>query len=563
MPMTRRRARGARGGIRAAAAATGVLAPLAALLVAIPAGRALAAPTQESIFEDDTHVLADPVDTLAGLRMLGAERVRVAVRWQLIAPNPSSRRRPHFNASDPGAYPAAKWAVWDTVVRAAKQDGMGLNFDLLGGAPLWATGPGAPKDKPYPSWEPSASEFGSFVRAVATRYSGNYDPVLKRIAPGDPGDLPRVGYWSIWNEPDYGPSLAPQGVPGNLKVENSPRMYRGLLDAGWSALRATGHGHDTVLIGELAPRGESYWGVFSGMKPLTFMRALYCVDSRYHELRGSAAAIRGCPATAAGSRRFRAAHPALFQATGVADHPYMRWYPPNREAQPDPNYSTLGEIRLFERALDHLVRVYGSGTRFPIYDTEFGYITSPPKHRNQYPWLPVATAADYLNWAEYIHWHDPRIESYNQFLLEDPLPALSSNDWGGFASGIETYHGAPKPTYDAWRMPLYLPVTSTRAGHGLEVWGCARPSHYAILDTGLPETLGVQFQPTGGGAFTTVYTATVTRASDCYFDARVAFPASGTVRLAWTYPSLDPGLGNFDPASPRTVYSRSVQITVH
>src|SRR5437588_179799 len=120
---------------------------------------------------------------------------------------------------------------------------------------------------------------GTFARALAIRYSGSYNPRLKRIAPPDRADLPRVTFWSIWNEPDYGPSLAPQGAPGNLRVENSPRMYRNLLDAAWSALQRTGHGRDKGLFGELAPRGMNYWGVFSGMKPRVLVRALYCVDS--------------------------------------------------------------------------------------------------------------------------------------------------------------------------------------------------------------------------------------------------------------------------------------------
>src|SRR5436309_3285928 len=83
--------------------------------------------------------------------------------------------------------------------------------------------PGRPSGNSNPHWEPSPAEFGAFVRAVATRYSGSYDPVQERLAPGDPDDLPRVSFWSIWNEPDYGPSLAPQGVPGDRTVENSPR----------------------------------------------------------------------------------------------------------------------------------------------------------------------------------------------------------------------------------------------------------------------------------------------------------------------------------------------------
>ena len=37
-------------------------------------------------------------------------------------------------------------------------------------------------------------------------------------------------------------------------------------------------------------------------------------------------------------------------------------------------------------------------------------------------WAAVspALAASYLNWAEYLTWRDPRIRSYDQYLLIDP-----------------------------------------------------------------------------------------------------------------------------------------------
>jgi hypothetical protein len=322
------------------------------------------------------------------------------------------------------------------------------------------------------------------------------------------------------------------------------------------------------MFGEVAPRGENKWGVFSGMKPLVFFRSLYCVDSHYRPLRGGAATVRGCPATPAGSARFRSAHPALFDATGVSDHPYMRWYPPNREQKPDPDYTSLGEIGRLEGALGRLQRVYGSRAVLPIYNTEFGYITTPPKHDSQlepngqrYPWVTQKTAALYLNWAEFLSWRDHRIASFAQYLLYDPLPALKSNDCGSFASGLFNWGPSqvPKPTYFAWRMPLYLPVTTATSGRSLEVWGCVRPAPYAVADTGQPQTAQIQFAPASGSPYTTIATATINSTDNCYFDMRVQFPSSGTVRVAWQYPAGDPQLGNFSRAS--TVYSRSVAVT--
>jgi hypothetical protein len=532
---------------------------LACAVAAIGAVPANASHGQEAIFQDSTQLFSDPVGTLSRLRLLGVTRLRLFVPWEDIAPQPGSHRRPRgFRSSDPKSYPARNWTIWDDVIADAQADGIAIDLDVGGGAPLWATGPGAPTGKPHPDWEPSPREFGAFVHAIGIRYSGSYDPKTHKSKSGDPNDLPGVRFWSIWNEPDYGPSLAPQGVPGNITIENSPRLYRGLVDAAWTALHQTGHAHDTILFGELAPRGYDQWGIFSGMKPLVFLRALYCVDSHYRELRGTAAALRGCPTTTAGSRGFRAAHPALFGAAGFADHPYTRWYPPNVEAQPDPDYSSLPEISGLERALDRLNRVYGSNTRFPIWNTEYGYITSPPKHDTKYPWVSPATAAYYLNWAEYISWRNPRIQSTMQYLLADPLPALSSNDWGGFASGLLTFKGRQKATYSAYRLPLYLPVTSERHGQGLEVWGCARPAHYASMDTGgASQVVQIQFQHGSRGPFTTLSSVTITDPHG-YFDTHVSFPASGTVRLVWTYPADDPLL-----APGYTANSRHVQVTVH
>jgi hypothetical protein len=537
------------------------LLALPLLLIAIPAGRALASSSQISIIQDDARLDRDPAGTLARARLLGANVMRVSVYWDWIAPDPGSTKMPRgFNPYDPSAYSQIAWRLWDNIAIDAHQDGIRVDFDLIGGAPRWAQGPGRPAGNQNQNWEPSASAFAAFVHAIGVRYSGNYTPA------GASSPLPRVNFWTIWNEPDYGPSLAPQGVPGDLTVENSPRMYRNLLDAGWSSLLGTGHGTstDTIAWGELAPRGENFWGVFSGMKPLTFLRALYCVDSSYRPLQGSAARIRGCPTTRAASRRFRAQNPALFEASGVTDHPYMRWYPPNHELNPDPtnhspttDYSSLGVIGNLTRALDRLQQVYGSGKRFPIYDTEFGYITSPPK-RSPDPtssvkvfYLSPATAADYINWAEYLSWRNPRLASFDQYLMWDPLRPTRSNDYGGFASGLLSWTGAQKATYYAWRLPLYLPVTTGRRGHALEVWGCVRPAQFGLLDSRSPQTAQIQFAPNGSGTYGTVETVTIR--ANCYFDVHITFPSSGTVRLVYTYPAGDLQLGNGAEVVSRTV----------
>jgi hypothetical protein len=210
-----------------------------------------------------------------------------------------------------------------------------------------------------------------------------------------------------------------------------------------------------------------------------------------------------------------------------------------------------------------LQRIYGSGKRFPIYNNEYGYITNPPNHSSA-RFVSPSTAAYYDNWAEYLSWRNSRIANSMQFLLYDPNPTKNVPEYGGFASGLIFYGGARKPGYNAYRLPLFLPVTSAKRGRSLEVWGCLRPAHFARLDTaGTPQQVQIQFQRGSSGGFTTLRTVTVTNTRG-YFDLRITFPASGSVRLAWSYPPGDPLLtpSLITPGDADTVYSRTVTVKV-
>jgi hypothetical protein len=535
------------------------LLPLFALLTlaALHAAPASASVTQESLFQDDNQLKANPAGTMQTLRDLGVQRVRVNLTWSTVAPAANSTHRPkRFNAVDPAAYARAAWAPYDAIVSAGKTYGVEIDFTIDGPAPLWATGSGVPRGTSgyfRGAWQPSAREFGYFVRAVGTRYSGSYKPRGSSTA------LPRVNFFSVWNEPNYGYDIAPQGIGSNQSIPNSPHVYRNLLDAAWSALRSTGHTTrtDRILFGEVTPHGVNSWGVFSNMKPLIFLRSLYCVDSAYRPLRGSIAAAEGCPTTASGTRSFRRQHPALFGASGFADHPYEQASAPNTPthlcgsklcvgAPSDPDFADLPEIPRLERTLDRLNGVYGSRTRFPVWNTEYGFRTKPPD-----PNLGVsqATAATYLNWAEYLSYRQPRLYSYSQYqLVDSPPPAF-------FDTGLVNPDGSHKPGYDAYRMPLYVPTTSTTAGRQIEIWGGVRPAGYARLDTGKAQTVQIKFQRGSSGAWQTIDTVAIAN-SKGYVDVHLALPAGGSVRLAWSYPAGDALLGS------GTVYSRTVSVTI-
>ncbi|MGH3992899.1 MAG: hypothetical protein ACRDSN_10610, partial [Pseudonocardiaceae bacterium] len=323
---------------------------LAALLVTIGAAAGLALPSaasasasQESIFMDDSELVfgsGEKVEaTFSILRSLGVDRARVSVLWRLLAPAPTGRTRPSFGAggaSDPAAYPAAAWDRYDRIVNAARRYGIELLFTVTAPGPYWASSDPAREEAML---DPSPSDFGAFVTAVGRRYSGTYPderptpaprpgglPFLFPPPPPDeppPTILPRVSMWSIWNEPNQPGWLRPQAQRvGARNIPASPRVYRGLQDAGYSGLVASGHGADGILLAETAPRGALRLSSATPMRPLLFIRELYCLNKRLKPYTGAPARRRGCPADAAGRRRFVADHPGLFRSTGWAHHPY-------------------------------------------------------------------------------------------------------------------------------------------------------------------------------------------------------------------------------------------------
>jgi hypothetical protein len=116
--------------------------------------------------------------------------------------------------------------------------------------------------------------------------------------------------------------------------------------------------------------------------------------------------------------------------------------------------------------------------------------------------------------------------------------------------------GKPKATYYAYRLPLYMPETSLRGRSSAEVWGSARPAHFMALDGDGPQTVAIQLQADGQGAYKTIRTINV----GGYFDVRIPFTKSGNLRLAYTYPASDPLL----PVgfAGTTAYSRTVRVKV-
>jgi hypothetical protein len=498
---------------------------LAAVLALTPAA-ALGDATQSSVFQDDQYLVYSPtgvvVRTLGVLQALGVQVLRVNLQWANVAPDPLSRHMPRgFDATDPGAYPAGNWAPYDRLAYLAPLFGMQVEFNLTAPGPLWAMAAHPPTSRAANHWEPNPGAFLKFVYAVGTRYSGR------------PYGEPAVSTWSIWNEPNQPGWLAPQSlrVRGRM-VPQSPRLYRELADAAYIGLYASGHGADTILIGETAPEGyDTTAGFYTAMTPLPFLRGVYCVDRRLRPLRGSAAKALGCP-TKGPRAAFVKSHPALFDATGYAHHPYFFFHAPGYRS-PDPNFVPIANLGRLERFLDGALRAYGVHRRLPIYFTEYGYQTRPP---DPFQVVTLAQQAAYLNEADYMAWRDPRVRSVAQFLLYDAAPDARYRPsqfkyWDTFQTGLAYANGKPKPSLYAYQIPIWVPQTRVRRGGRVFVWGQVRPADR--LDS--PQQVAIQWRGQRGQYRTIAHATTAPFTG--YLTARVRLPGSGYVKLAWTAPS--------------------------
>ena len=223
------------------------------------------------------------------------------------------------------------------------------------------------------------------------------------------------------------------------------------------------------------------------MTPLRFLRALYCVDSDLRPLRGSEACQRGCPAAppaqpASRPPTRRCSRPPALPCT-LTRSPRCR---PTCGSPNEPDYAELAAMPTCSR---RSTAFSAHTARHPIPDlVDRVRLHHQPAQRSVHG--HACPAAYYLNWSEYLTWQDPRIRSYDQYLLTDPSASTCSRP--GCAP-----HGKPKPTFAAYRMPLYLPVTrpprATRSSSG----GGVRPAPGAADATHRPQ-IEIQFRPHSG-----------------------------------------------------------------
>jgi len=538
------------------------LALLSSALIA-PA-LAQASPAQTSIMMDDDLLLYrdDQVaaNALTQMRRLGVDTVRVTVLWKTVTENArptaaeikklrgaaKTRARlqaTRFRATNPKTYPRRNWDRYDNLVTSAQKIGLRVYFNVTGPGPTWAQEkPPASAGNVRAAWKPRPAAFRQFVAAVGRRFDGSY-----RDENGSRAALPRVKFWSLWNEPNQAGWLAPQWERrGSQIVPAAPALYRKLHQAGYRGLVSSGHrvDNDTILMGETAPLGNDLKTAKAPMRPAQFLREVACIAPNGEPYTGNAARVRDCG-------DFAARGPLI--ANGYAHHPYTRNVPPTlRDANTDA--ITMANINDLGTLLDGLSSKTGGSipNNLPLFMTEFGFETKPPDPFNG---IDLLAQPLFNNIGEWQAWQNPRILSQAQFLLRDVDPVRkhpkgSKAYWFTYQSGLFFRNGVAKPAAGAYSMPFLAfnsrtvdPLTGTAI---FNHWGQMR-----FLPNGSAANAAIQWRAKDGssGAWATIGDLVPIDPLG-YFTATRSAPSPAVGE--WRSAILNPADGSILASSPGT-----------
>jgi len=534
---------------------------LALILGALFAPAAQASPQQTSIMmDDDLLVYRDDsvaARALTQMKSLGVDTIRVTVLWKVVAESArptkgelaklkgraktrAQQQLRRFKADDPRTYPRQNWDRYDNLVKAAQDRGIRVYFNITGPGPLWAqTTPPKKLRRLLGTYKPKAGAFKQFVTAVGRRFGGTY-----RDENGSRALLPRVSFWSLWNEPNQGGWLSPQWeTRGGQKVPTSPAIFRELYHFGYEGLVASGHAGDIILLGETAPLGSDAKTEKSPMRPKQFLRELFCIKPDGTPYSGTAARLRDCG-------DFAKRGP--LRATGYAHHPYTKNVAPTvRDKSPDS--LTMANIDELGTLLDDIAAKTNSvSTGLPLFMTEFGFETNPP---DPFSGLPLASQAKFSTVGEFMAWQNPRILAQAQFLLADVPPIRqrkksSKGYWFTYQSGLFFQRGQPKPAAFAYAMPFMATAAGVDPATGapaFNLWGQLR-----FLPNGAPDVAYIQWRPKDGSSDWVNVGDPVAIDERGYYTATRVAPAAvaSEWRAAWALP--DGSVGQTSPGSDGT-----------
>jgi hypothetical protein len=285
------------------------------------------------------------------------------------------------------------------------------------------------------------------MKAVARRYSGHFRPTTSA--------LPRVRYYQPWSEPNLYNHLTPQWVRTHGRwVAESAVIYRGLLNAGYSAVKSVSSSN-VVITGGTAPFGDSPSGKNGRVSPAAFWRQLLCLDGQH-------LTPQKCP------------NPAHFDI--LAHHPYEIGGPWFRAINPDDvSLPDIGKLTRIMTAAERSGRLLPRGHK-QVWITEFSWDSKPPDPHA----VPMNTWEHWLEESFYVSWHEG-VTAMAWYLLADQPCVPNCADT--YQSGVYYDNGTPKAGLEAFRFPFV--VESGGRGHKI-LWGISPRAGKVLIQEAEP-----------------------------------------------------------------------------
>jgi hypothetical protein len=341
----------------------------------------------------DDHLPVDPIEKIperVGLvAETGVTTTRVDVFWAKTA-----RNRPS-DPTDP-ADPAYDFSRYDLIFQSLAKRGITPIVSVYD-TPAWASGGVTEPPQPQPDaafnrLAPDPDDFGAFMTALATRYSGDFPS-----PGGEP--LPKIDYFEMWNEPNLSGFLLPGGwddESATVDQLTDARLdtYAAMVEAGFEGVKQADP-EATVIAGVGGPRCSTSR---TGIGAVEWLRGLVA---------------RKIPLDAYSQHVYPAA-------------------PPLQETTVVPSWSTIGrflsELDAFRPGLD-------------LYITEAGYTTAATRFRDTQ--VSEDDQAEYLQQIYSLpQLRSERIKTVVWFNLQD------NADW---PAGLLREDGSRKPSYGRFR----------------------------------------------------------------------------------------------------------------
>ncbi|HMN98535.1 MAG TPA: hypothetical protein PKD59_03910 [Miltoncostaeaceae bacterium] len=345
-----------------------------------------AAPIGAVAAVQDDHLPVDPIEQVPErIKMVadtGVTTTRVDVFWGDVAAT-----RP-ADPTDP-ADPAYDFSRYDLIFQSLAKEGITPIVSTYH-TPAWASGGAVePVGGRINTLAPDPEDYGAFMTALATRYSGGF------TSPGGE-TLPRITHFEIWNEPNLSGFLRPPGwddesLTADQLTQARLDVYAAMDEAGYAGVKQADP-EATVIAGVGGPRSSPSR---TGVGAVEWLRGL---------------ADRTIPLDAYSQHVYPAA-------------------PPLEETTVVPSWSTIG------RFLDEL-DAFRSG--LDLYITEAGYTTAATPYRDT-GFKTEAEQADYLDQIYSLpQLRSERIKTVVWFNLQD------NADW---PAGLLREDGSRKPSY--------------------------------------------------------------------------------------------------------------------